>query len=109
MDDLKELGIQTDLKGKGRYSYYAVLLPESTKEDLSADSEVSCEGKSDGVSFSISSAGYSAGNRSSIIIDGIEYSKNVRGMNFVIYDLKEKQVAESVTFDTYALEMSVTR
>lgn len=109
LEDLKILGIQTDLKGKTRYSYYAVISPIGTKEDISADSEVSCKGEVDGIAFSISSAGYAAGNSSSILINGIEYSKNVRGLNFVIYDLKDKQVAESVTFDTYAFEMSVTR
>lgn len=109
LENLKELGLQTELKGKYRCSYYAILSPDDTKEDLSADSEVAYEGEIDGITFSIDSAGYLVGNRSSILIDGIEYSKKVRGLNFVIYDLKEKLVAESVAFDTCAFEMSVTR
>ena len=97
------------MNGKYRYSYYAVISTESALEDISADSEVAYDGETDGMSFSISSAGFLVGNRSSILIDRVEYSNNVRGMIFVIYDLKDKQVAEAVAFDTYALEMRLTR
>lgn len=109
LDDLAQLGAQTDLRGKYRNSYCAVITPEGSREEISADHEVSCEGEVDGTSFTVASAGYLVGNRSSIVIDGTEYSKNVRGMNMVIYDLNEKTVTESIAFDTYQNEMKVTR
>ena len=69
---------------------------------------MSCDGEIYGIHYSIVSAGYLVGNRSSIGIDGTEYSKNVRGMNIVVYDLKEKRVMESISFDTCSSEMRVT-
>lgn len=108
LQDLQELGIKTDLNGKYRNSYYALITPEDTKEEISPDREVQSEGEACGVRYSIASAGYLIGNRSSIEIDGTEYSRNVRGMNIVIYDLKENKVTDSISFDTCASDMRVT-
>ena len=43
-------------------------------------------------------------NKSSIIINGVEYSKNRRGLNFVIIDRKTKKIISSFWCDTYADE-----
>lgn len=59
--------------------------------------------------YSILSAGYNAGPSSSIIIDGTEYSKNGRGMNFVIYDKVQMKVIDQVRFDTSIPEMTAYR
>ena len=40
-------------------------------------------------------------NKSSIIINGVEYSKNCRGLNFVIIDRKQQKVVKSFNVDTY--------
>lgn len=34
----------------------------------------------------------------SVIIDGAEYSKNKRGLNVVIYDLKNNELIDSAAF-----------
>ena len=47
------------------------------------------------------SAGLEVGNYSSIVIDGIEYSMNERGINVVLYDTNEKKVIDSLNFDIY--------
>ena len=63
----------------------------------------------DGTPYEVTSAGYQIGNYSSAIIDGQEYAKNVRGMNFAVYDSSLHYVTDSVAFDTYIQEMTVTR
>lgn len=109
LDDLKEIGVRTDLKDKYRYSYYAVITPEGSVEDSSNTETISTSGQIGDISYSITSGGYSAGNISSILINGVEYSKNSRGMNFVIFDNKTQTVIDSVCFDTHTQEMRVTR
>ena len=69
---------------------------------------MSCDGEIYGIHYSIVSAGYLVGNRSSIEIDGTDYSRDVRGLNIVIYDLKEGKVTKSISFDTCVAEMWVT-
>ena len=55
----------------------------------------------------LSSAGNKAGKNSSIVINGVDYSKNVRGINIVV--IEEGSVSESIAFDTCIPEMTVTR
>ena len=53
------------------------------------------------------SAGFSSGNTSEIQVDGVEYSKQKRGLNIVLYHKLTGQVVESVQFDTcYGCEMT---
>ena len=110
LDDLASLGVKEDLNGKARYSYYAVInLGDGEVIEKLDKEQVSYDGKIGDASYSIISAGFDAGNQSSIVIDGIEYTKNARGMNVVIYDNQLGEVVESLAFDTYANEMWVTR
>lgn len=101
---LKALGIQSDLRGKYRYSWYAVITPEGvTAEDMSPDQLISTDGYfgKDRTHFSIASAGLTAGNPvSSTIIGGTEYSHNTRGINIVVYDNYCHAMIDSVSFDT---------
>jgi hypothetical protein len=48
------------------------------------------------------SAGYLSGNAASIIIDGVEHSKNTRGMNICVLD-DEQQVLWVGSFDTHVV------
>lgn len=100
--NLGNLGLQTDLTGKYRNSYYAVISENEIQENISTE-KLSLEGniRSGLTSYSIISAGYDCGNVSSIVIDGKEYSVNSRGLNFVIYSNESHQVIDSVCFDTF--------
>lgn len=55
----------------------------------------------DGMKYYVKSAGNKVGNESSIVIDGVQMSKNGRGMNIVIYDSRHKRVIDSIVFDTH--------
>lgn len=57
-------------------------------------------------SVTISSAGINFGNTSSILVDGIEYSQNKRGMNIAIFDKNLNNIA-SYNFDTYVSDIAV--
>lgn len=107
LNDLKKLGIRSDLAGKKQYSYYSVITPEGVVEELSPDQPVSYSGVVDGLEYTITSAGHNAGNNCLIMIDGTEYSKNVRGMNLVV--VEDGQVTDAVAFDTYNQIMKVTK
>ena len=108
-EDLFSLGIKTDLRGKYRNSFYAVITPEEVIEDLSGTEAIGTEGQVADLTYEVKSAGFSIVNFSYIKINGQEYAKNQRGLNFVIYDLSTKEVAERITFDTCWEEMRVTR
>ena len=106
IDDLHSIGVKTDLKGKHRYSYYAIALGNEVTEKISLE-RISYNETIDGKKIDVISSGHGAGSLSSIMIDGVEYSQNVRGMNFVVLD--EDEVLESVSFDTYAPQMKMTK
>lgn len=106
INDLKSLGISTDLRDYFRYSYCAVIAPDGVLEKLSNEL-IRLEGTVDGIEYSVVSAGFESGSKSSIILNGDEYSKNCRGLNIVV--LENGKPVESIAFDTYTLEMSVTR
>lgn len=55
----------------------------------------------DSMKYYVKSAGYKVGNESSIVIDGVQMSKNGRGMNIVIYDIRHGRVIDSIVFDTH--------
>ena len=73
---LKKIGIHSDLKGKYRYSFYAIKGPNYDVEKLS-EKKLSINEKilNEKISYSISSAGFDAGSNCSIVIDGNEYEK----------------------------------
>ena len=108
-DRLFRLGLDQDIRGHYRWSYYAVIEPDKVTEDLSEE-ELSCRGTlADGVPYSLisqggkSGAGGGAGRylTCSIKIGGVEYAVQRIGLNFVVYDTENSCVVDSVEFNTY--------
>ena len=99
---LKNLGLSTNLMGKFRYSYYAVIQPNEIVENCSPNQLLSYRGTihNNTLFYDITSGGYTSGNCSSITIGNVEYSKSGRGINIVVYDDKTMQIIDSVCFDT---------
>lgn len=108
---LKELGVKTDWSDKYRWSFYAVILPgEDVIEEASEDILTITGGFRDNRSiYTITSKGYYAGDLATITIDGIEYSKNGRGFNIVVYDNTIMDVIDSVRFDTGSTNVTAIR
>ena len=106
MSDLEELGITSNLLGMYRMSYYAVVSDGKAVEDLSSGI-LQHSGVIGGKEYQVISAGHNVGNNSSILIDGKEYSLNVRGMNFVV--LENDKIIDTVAFDTFLPSMDSIR
>ena len=105
---MQQLGIRSDLRGKYRKSFCAVITPDGVWDEIS-DEQIAKTGSFGHVSYSIVSAGYSVGNTCSIIINEKEYAKNHRGLNIVVFDNKTESVTDSLCFDTFKWDVLVTR
>jgi Lipid A core - O-antigen ligase and related enzymes len=57
-------------------------------------------------SFTVASAGWSYGNRSSIVVDGQEVSRNERGINIAVFN-ENGDYMYSISFDTYQSDIRV--
>ena len=108
-DRLFALGLNQDLRGHYRWSYYAIIGPDMFMEELS-EKELSYTGTlKDGASFSVisqgglSGAGGGAGRylTCSVKINGVEYAVQRIGLNFVVYDTDHSCVVDCVEFNTY--------
>ncbi len=101
---LRNLGAALDLKGQWRKSYYAVVKNGVLIAEQFGDGLISASGTLEsGTPYSVKSQGWNAGNSvSSIVINGKELSKNLRGLNIVVYDEAAGVVVDSVCFDTFA-------
>lgn len=99
---LKQLGCSADFKSMEYSNSYVAVLSNGV---------VLYEGVSNKMQFydfalstndiSVSSAGYLSGNKSSVLINGIEHSANMRGINFVVYDKESGLIIDSAYCDTY--------
>ena len=73
---MHEIGFDFELQGKYRNSYYAIRTPDGVAEEISNRMLTRQGTLRDGcVLYSITSAGKDCGDTSSIMINGIEYSK----------------------------------
>lgn len=98
----KLLSLNADIYFRG--SYCAVIDDGQVVFDQGSPNEVvSNSGTlSNGSEYTIVSAGFNSGSMCSVVIDGVEYAPNTRGINFVIFDNENGEVIEYCAFDTYA-------
>lgn len=109
-EKMKQLGFSINLVQQYWKGYIGIV--DDNKiifERLSdADGEVSYIGEIDNIQFKVRSASYWNENLAEILLNGINYAVNGRGVNLVIYDKKLKQVVDSVCFDTHIKELPLT-
>lgn len=103
-ENLRSLGLKADCREKLRGGYWAVIRPGFIEEDTGKDTAVHTGHIRGGeVSYSIGSGGNcqdSGSLKSSIIIDGREYSPDLPGLNIVVYDNELRRVIDAVNFNT---------
>jgi hypothetical protein len=102
-NSLSPIGVTTDFSGKFRYSYISVYEPSSgyLYEEISPDKLEKVILKNElPINIEVASAGQSSGDFASIIINGVEYSKNQRGLNIAVYDKVTKAVIDYFSVDT---------
>ena len=101
LDAMKMLGLKTDLSNEFRTSYLAVIDNGKVVEKCDLSLLTQSGVLKSGMAYTIESGGFDNGCTVSIQIDGIEYAKNRRGINVVIYDNEKGCVIDSSAFDTY--------
>ena len=79
-------------------------LPKSIRSSVSYSGTI----KNGTIRLMTSSSGYS-GQKASICFDGKEKSKNMSGINIVVYSNERRCVVDSVNFDTSNPEVPCTR
>ena len=108
MQKMRELGTDFDLPSHYRYSYLAVIDDKKILYEGLADEVLTYNVRINQFEIEMLSAGYSKGNASSIIVNGIERSLNRRGLNIVVLDKSTGKFIDSVTIDSY-LDNSLSR
>ena len=109
-EKLKEIGCEISLVGLDYIGYIYIYFNNSKfYEDISKYGFVEYNGYIEDNEIYIYSAPYKNGNESVIMINGIDYSINKRGFNFVIYDPVNKKKIDSVNFDTHLEKVAPSR
>jgi len=107
---MHKLGLKFDLVDKYCQSYYAVIVDEYVQEEVGEEIlNIRGSFRSGLCIYEVSSAGYNCGNSCSIKLNNIEYAKNNRGLNIVVYDNIFRKVIDSVCFDTYNRRLPAVR
>lgn len=107
---LHNLGLKADFKHLHWNGYCAAIYRgELVCEKYEYDHFVECSGTVDGIPYYLFSGPFHSKNNSIISANGINYSINTRGLNFVVYDLERDYVTDSVAFDTYLSNFPATR
>ncbi len=103
-DSLHDLGLRTDYNADiFRYSYIGIIDSGNVIFEKCSPRRLEYEYEtSDNTKFDVISAGFKAGNVSSVLLSKKEYSFNMRGLNIVVFSKKLGLVIDRVSFDTYA-------
>lgn len=100
-EEMRHLGVRSDLCGQHWKSYAAVLDGGHLEFEELSDAMIEKRFRLCGMDVTLKSAGFKVGNTTKIIVNGEEYSVNRRGFNFVILDKASGQVLDAVCFDLH--------
>lgn len=108
---LNAFGLQTNFdKLSYSDSFLAVVEQGIVKEEVSSNRLITRTSVlKSGQTYTVTSCGWNLGAKSTIDIDGINYSLGKRGLNIVVLDNTSGLVLDSVTFDSYAVHQQATR
>ena len=90
-----------------RDSYIAVVENGNVKFENSGQNILSYSGECDGLLAYVESAGGNWESYSKIIVDDIDYSKNLRGMNIIV--INNGNIIDAVNFDTWSPYLTCSR
>jgi hypothetical protein len=97
---LYAIGLNESLIGKYRYSYGAVIDGKNVVYENLSEEKINHTQVIDDVNIELTSSGILVGNKSSIKINSIEYSPDIRGINIVKYNKTTGKVVDAIAFDT---------
>jgi hypothetical protein len=107
LDIIHRLGFSKSLAGKPMWNYIGIYDGGKIAYEELADQPLKAALNISEVYLEAVSTGNVPRNIASIKVDRVEYSKNLRGLNIVVYDKRLKRVVDSVCFDTSANLKSV--
>ena len=108
---LADLGIKTSLTREKHWHGYIAVLDRGRNvfEQCEYQKRLEYKFECDGHDVAVVSAPLNAGNESQCRIDNKDYSVNMRGLNFVVYDFEKRIVTDSICFDTHHHLFGATR
>lgn len=100
---IEQLGLKTAWNNLGWNSYLAIFDGEKVLLEKRGTAGKPSEyfGRIEDIQVEMHSKTYEQGNAAQIILNGIDYALNRRGINIVVYDRSLKRVVDSVCFDTF--------
>ena len=98
---MRELGLSFDLENKYRHSYLAVIDGGKVVYENIDENAQTYKYNFANTKATLKSAGYGAGDIATIKIGKTNYSCNMRGLNFVVYDKELNTVIDSFYIDTF--------
>ena len=109
---LKNLGLKSEFSSDAfEQSYVAIIDNGNVYYEALSNRKINYKGRMENQksNYEIISSGWYTSPEAKIIIDGMNYSMNYRGLNIVVYDDDRNMVIDSVCFDTYLKEHEVIR
>ncbi len=105
----KKLGLSIELTNKLRFSYVAIIDYYSKHEEIAKTSNHCIKQNIviEGVKIEAQSCGFDAGNNAMIKINDIDYSRNSRGLNVVVFSKKMNKVVDLFSVDSYSNEIVI--
>lgn len=95
------LGLQLADNAEFADAYVAAIQNAEIMYEAVSDWRITHSLNVNGRKVNLIAAGWYAGPRASVVIDGTERATNVRGLNFVVFDNDSGLVIDSVAFDTF--------
>lgn len=104
---LNGLGLKENLVSALMVGYIAVIYNGNLIHEYKSvpNKKASYSSTINGVDIFIESRPWSDGNSSSIKVNGVDYSINTRGLNFVIYDFENEEVIDRAVFDSHVSDI----
>ena len=101
IDKLNALGLSVDWTNGRRNSYVAVVEQGTVVCEKHGHDRIEVSGEFDDgrMTYTITGGEWDEEYYSSIILNGREYSENVRGLNFVVYSNETHRILDEVSFD----------
>jgi len=101
LDKLASLGLVESLQDQVKYSYIAIINGDTVVFENLSDERIDYVDFFDRWLIEVTSAGWLVGDNSSIRVDGVEHSRNERGINIVVFNRRTGMIEDSVVFDTH--------
>lgn|GEM_PF-2713526 len=101
---LRCLGFNTDLLRKNRHSFVGIISKGIVIKEilgLPEDKAINYSTKIGDINIDLTSASFFSGALSKTIIDGTDYSPNIRGLNFVVINSECGDVIDAAAFDVW--------